>query len=99
LAGVGIIAKINSKKGNIWEDILFMSRASIFIGTKSQVSQLVNICVENNGGRSYMLNYSNIHKYSNFKKTTYIKSKFLDPADKIYSLDFDLENQHSAYKK
>ena len=99
LAGAGLHTKINSNVGNIWEDILFMSRASIFIGTKSQVSQLVNICVENNGGRSYMLNYSNIDKYSNFKNTTYVKSKFLDPADKIYSLDFDLENQHSAYKK
>ena len=43
--------------------------------------------------------FNNIDKYSNFKNTTYVKSKFLDPADKIYSLDFDLENQHSAYKK
>jgi len=99
LAGVGITAKINSNVGNIWEDILFMSRASVFIGTKSQVSQLVNICVENNGGRSYMLNFLNNDKYNNFKNTAYVKSKFIDPSDKIYSLDFDLETQHSAYKK
>jgi hypothetical protein len=99
LAGAGIKTKINSSAGNIWEDILFMSRAGTFIGTKSQVSQLVNICVENNGGRSYMLNFSKIDKYNNFKNTTYVKSKFIDPSDKIYSLDFNLENQHSAYKK
>ena len=99
LSEVGVKAKINSSVGNIWEDILFMSQATIFIGTKSQVSQLVNICVENNGGRSYMLNFSKNDKHNNFKNTTYVKSKFLEPTNKIYSLEFDLENQHSAYKK
>ena len=64
-----IKAKINSNTGNIWEDVLFMSQASLFIGTKSQVSQLVNICVENRGGRSYMLNFLKPDQYNNFKNT------------------------------
>jgi len=88
LAGVGISAKINSKKGNIWDDILFMSTAKIFIGTRSQVSQLVNICVENNGGQSYMLNFSTLSKSKEFKNTTYLTSKFLNTDHEIYSLDF-----------
>jgi len=99
LAGVGINAKINSKKGNIWDDILFMSTAKIFIGTKSQVSQLVNICVENNGGKSYMLNFSIHSKSQQFKNTTYLTPKFLNADHEIYSLDFKLEkNAHNAYK-
>jgi len=98
LAGVGIIAKINSKGGSIWDDILFMSKAKIFIGTKSQVSQLVNICVENNGGKSYMLNYSIESKSKQFNNTIYLNSKFLNPNHEIYSLDFSLEeNVHAAY--
>lgn len=98
LAGVGINAKINSKKGNIWDDILFMSTAKIFIGTKSQVSQLVNICVENNGGKSYMLNFSGQNRSKQFKNTTYLASQFLNPDHEIYSLDFTLEeNAHTAY--
>ena len=99
LAEVNIKAKINSNAGNIWEDVLFMSQANIFIGTKSQVSQLVNICVENRGGKSYMLNFLKPDQYNNFKNTTYIESKFLEPTNKIYLLDFNLENPHSAYVK
>lgn len=99
LAGVGIRAKVNSKKGNIWEDILFMSQAKIFIGTKSQVSQLVNICVENNGGKSYMLNFSTSSKSEQFKNTTYRSAAVLTSDHEIYSLDFKLEkNAHTAYK-
>ena len=100
LAEIGIIAKVNSKVGNIWEDIVFMSQASIFIGSNSQVSQLVNICVENNGGKSYMLNLSKKGRYNKFKNTTYLKSKFLEREHEIYSLNFTLEkNAHSAYKE
>ena len=100
LAEVGIKAKINSDVGNIWEDVLFMSQAKVFIGTKSQVSQLVNICVENNGGKSYMLNFSKHAGYDKFTNTTYVESQFLAPNHSIYSLDFELEkNSHSAYAK
>jgi len=99
LAGVGINAKVNSKKGNIWDDVLFMSKAKIFIGTKSQVSQLANICVENNGGKSYMLNYSADSKSKQFKNTTYLTAAFLNSDHEIYSLDFKLEeNAHTVYK-
>lgn len=99
LAKVNIKARVNSKVGNIWEDVLFMSQASIFIGSNSQVSQLVNICVENNGGKSYMLNLSSKDKYSQFRNTTYLISKFIEPKNEIYSLDFKLEkNAHTAYK-
>jgi hypothetical protein len=100
LAEVGIDAKINSTAGNIWEDLLFMSQAKIFIGSKSQVSQLVNICVENNGGKSYMLNFSKHANYDQFVNTTYVEATFLAPNHTIYSLDFELEeNSHSAYVK
>jgi hypothetical protein len=100
LADVGIFAKINSVSGNIWDDITFMSQAKHFIGTKSQVSQLANICVENNGGYSYMLNCINRNKISQFKNTSYLESMFLQPNHNIYSLDFSLEqNSHSAYEK
>lgn len=99
LLGVNIKAKLNSKVGNIWEDITFMSQASIFIGSSSQVSQLVNICVENNGGKSYMFNILNQDSYGQFKNTTYLKSKFIEPENKIYSLNFKLEkNTHVAYE-
>ncbi len=99
LATVGIKAKLNPSIGNIWDDILFMAHAKVFIGTKSQVSQLVNICVENNGGKSFMLNFSKHEKYNKFKRTTYVTSKFLEPNHEIYSLNFELEkNAHSAYE-
>jgi hypothetical protein len=99
LARVGVIAKINSNNGNIWEDILFMSKANFFIGSNSQVSQLVNIFVENNGGKSYMLNYSKKNECEKFVNTTYLDSCFLDINDEVYSLDFKLEEgAHSAYQ-
>lgn len=98
LVNVGIKAKINLSNGNIWDDVLFMAQANFFIGSKSQVSQLVNICVENNGGKSFMLNFSKHQKYTGFKNTSYLTAKFLEPNHKIYSLDYDIErNTHSAY--
>jgi len=92
LAEVGVQAQIRSGGGNIWEDLLFMSSAGTFIGSKSQVSQLANICVENNGGKSYLLNFTQHINYDKFKNTIYLDSKFIDPNHNIYSLDFDLEN-------
>jgi hypothetical protein len=99
LAQVNIKAKIKSQSGNIWEDVLFMSQANIFIGSKSQVSQLVNICVENRGGRSYMLNFFKEQHDSNFPNTKYLDAKFLEPSNEIYSLNFNLESKHTAYGK
>ena len=99
LGEVGIKAKVNSNVGNIWDDVLFMSQASIFLGSNSQVSQLVNIFVENNGGKSYMLNLAKRDKYNKFRNTTYLGSRFVNPENEIYSLDFKLEkNAHAAYK-
>ena len=59
----------------------------------------MNICVENRGGRSYMLNFSKQDAYDNFKNTIYIESQFLESTHDIYSLDFSLEIKHSAYNK
>jgi len=99
LSEVKINAKIKSSAGDIWEDLYFMSQADVFIGSRSQVSQLANICVEINGGDSFMLNVSGNSNYLKFKKTTYSKSNFLESTHKIYALDFALEeNSHSAYK-
>ena len=98
LLKIKINAKINSISGNIWDDIFFMAQANIFIGSKSQVSQLANICVEHNGGVSYMFNIPQNNNYHKFKNTQYVNSKFLDKSNEIYNLDFELEeNSHSAY--
>ena len=85
LAEVKVNAKINYSNGDIWEDLYFMAQSDIFIGSNSQVSQLANICVENNGGKSYIFNLSNKLNYKAFKNTTYLKSNFLEMNHSIYS--------------
>ena len=98
LAGVLINAKTIASKGDIWEDLFFMSQARIFIGSDSQVSKLANICVENNGGTSYMFNVTKNDYNDKFKNTRYLDSKFLEANHKIYTPDFTLEDDaHSAY--
>ena len=100
LSQVNIKANISSKTGSIWDDIYIMSQASFFIGSNSQVSKFASICVENNGGKSYLLNVDNPKNFYNFSNTTFVKAATLDLENRIYSLDFDLEeNAHSAYKK
>jgi len=100
LADENIIAKIKDSRGDIWEDLYFMSQASTFIGSRSQVSQLANICVEHNGGNSYMLNIEQYNNYPKFKNTIYLRSEFLETSHNIYALNFDLERgAHSAYLK
>jgi hypothetical protein len=100
LSQVNIKANISSKTGSIWDDIYIMSQACFFIGSNSQVSKFASICVENNGGESYLLNVDNPKNFYNFSNTTFIKAATLDLKNPIYSLDFDLEeNAHSAYKK
>ena len=99
LSEVNVSAKIKPSTGDIWQDLYFMAQADIFIGSKSQVSQLANICVESNGGKSFMFNVINSLDYQKFKNTTYLQSHFLKLDHKVYSLDFKLEtNAHSAYK-
>jgi hypothetical protein len=100
LSDVKVNARVNSTSGDIWDDIFFMSQAEIFIGSRSQVSQLANICVEHNGGISYMFNVLANKNYKKFKNTTYLPAKFIPNDDKIYNLNFQLEvNSHSAYDK
>jgi len=100
LSTVGIAAKIHKNTGDIWEDINFMSRANIFIGSNSQVSQFVNICVENNGGKSFILNFFRDLSNNNFLNTNYFPAKFLDLNHNIYTLDFKLDkDSHCAYRK
>jgi len=98
LASIQLKAKIITSNGNVWEDLYFMSQARIFIGSSSQVSKLANICVENNGGKSYMFNVTKNNNYLKFKNTEYINSKFLDARHRIYTDEFTLEEgTHSAY--
>jgi hypothetical protein len=100
LSQVNVKANISSKTGSIWDDIYTMSQARFFIGSNSQVSKFASICVENNGGKSYLLNVDSPNNFYNFSNTTFTKAATLDFKNKIYSLDFDLEeNAHSAYKK
>lgn len=99
LSEANVHAQIRPSTGDIWEDLYFMSQARVLIGSKSQVSQLANICVESNGGKSFMFNVSKRPGYQKFKNTTYLHSKFLKLDHKIYSFNFNLEaNAHSAYK-
>ena len=98
LASVLVNAKTIASKGDIWEDLYFMSQAKFFIGSNSQVSKLANICVENNGGKSYMFDVPKNNYYRRFKNTSYFDSKFLDATHGIYTPDFTLEkDSHSAY--
>lgn len=100
LSQVNVKASISSKTGSIWDDIYIMSQASFFIGSNSQVSKFASICVENNGGKSYLLNVDNPENFYNFSNITFVKAATLDLENRIYSLDFELEeNAHSAYKK
>lgn len=100
LSQVNVKASISSKTGSIWDDIYIMSQADIFIGSNSQVSKFASICVENNGGKTYLLNVDNPNNFYNFSNTTFIKAATLNLENRIYSLEFDLEkNAHSAYKK
>jgi hypothetical protein len=86
LLQIGVKAKIRPNTGNIWADLEFMSSASNFIGTKSQVSQLANILVEHNGGKSYMLNFKKHKNYHQFKNTTYLDANFIEPSNEIYKV-------------
>jgi hypothetical protein len=100
LSQVNVKANISSKTGSIWDDIYTMSQASFFIGSNSQVSKFASIFVENNGGKSYLINVDSPNNFYNFSNITFTKAATLDFENKIYSLDFDLEeNAHSAYKK
>ena len=100
LSQVNVKASVSSTTGSIWDDLYIMSQASFFIGSNSQVSKFASICVENNGGKSYLLNIDNPSNFHNFSNITFIKAATLNLEDKIYSLDFDLEeNAHSAYKQ
>ena len=100
LSQAGVVAKIRENRGSIWEDLYFMSQAEIFIGSNSQVSRLANICVEINGGRSYMLNLTGIRNYQKFPNTIFLESEFLPSSHEIYNPDFTLlEESHSSYGK
>ncbi len=53
LGTVNINAQLNPSKGDIWDDLYFISQSSLFIGSWSQVSQLAAACVISNGGTSF----------------------------------------------
>jgi hypothetical protein len=53
LSTVGINAQLNPTKGDIWDDLYFISQSTLFIGSWSQVSQLAAACVINNGGKAF----------------------------------------------
>ncbi len=98
LAKAGINAKIGVDTGSIWDDLYFASQSDIFIGSDSQVSQLANIYVENNGGKSLMLNFKRDIRYKKFKNTKYFNTKFLDDNHEIYKVHFTLDSKtHISY--
>ena len=100
LAQVGINVNNRVTTGSIWDDLHFASQSDIFIGSNSQVSQLANIYVEHNGGKSFMLNYTRDANNRQFKNTKYLNSEFIDTQNEIYQIDFSLEkNTHSSYSK
>jgi hypothetical protein len=96
---VNIKARLATKTGSIWDDIYLMSQANIFVGSNSQVSKFASICIENNGGKSFLLNIDNQRNFYNFSNTTFVEATTLKPEHKLYSLNFNLEESaHSAYK-
>jgi len=96
---IGIKAKIYNNKGSIWDDLYLISQSNIFIGAiNSQVTQLANICVENNGGRSFILVPKDYKVYEKFANTTFFESFYVNKNSSVYNFDFPLEmNAHSAY--
>lgn len=54
LAEAGVAADVQQKRDSIWADLDTMSKANLFIGTWSQVSQLASVCVINRGGVAYL---------------------------------------------
>jgi hypothetical protein len=98
LRSVGVEAKVYSFKGDIWEDLGFMSRANVFIGSRSQVSQLANMCVEHRGGISIMLNLKVRDDAFKFQNTRYISAETLPEEHVIYTKEPKLDSKaHSAY--
>lgn len=89
LAQVGIVAKLNPKSKNIWDDVFFMSQASIFIGSWSQVSQLAALCVLNNGGVAYCPDSNQVGDKSvwHIDGVHYYRPRFLGKENKIYSTE------------
>jgi hypothetical protein len=99
LTSQGIKINYIETSGSIWKDLFIMSQAAVFIGSNSQVSLLANICVENNGGKSYLLNSSKRIDLEMFPNTTIYKGAVLPLDHSIYSFDFILpQNSHSEYK-
>jgi hypothetical protein len=86
LSEIGISAKLNPIKGSIWDDLYFMSQASVFIGSWSQVSQLAAVCVLSNGGKAYCTSSNLIGAKSAWQidGVNYYNSRFLDKSHLIY---------------
>lgn len=95
-AGINVKSRITT--GSIWDDLYFASQSDIFIGSDSQVSQLANIYVEGNGGKTFMLNFIRDARNRQFKNTEYLNSEFINSQEEIYQLNFSLENDtHISY--
>ena len=100
LAQAGIRVNSRITTGSIWDDLYLASQADIFIGSDSQVSQLANIYVESNGGKSFMLNFMRDANNRQFENTEYLNSEFIDTQEEIYQVNFSLEKYtHSSYFK
>lgn len=54
LKAVGVFAEVCTQRNNIWTDLQLMSRAKVFLGSWSQVSQLAAAFVLHNGGKAYL---------------------------------------------
>ena len=86
LKEIGIFAKLNPNKGNIWDDLYFMAQASVFIGSWSQVSQLAAVCVLSNGGKAYCpsSNLIGVKSAWQIEGVNYYAPRFLDKSHVIY---------------
>lgn len=102
LQDVGVGAKTNLIKGDVWEDLYLMSQAKIFIGSWSQVSQLAAICVAGNGGRALLPSTTQVGtkiKWS-IPSVEFYEPQFLEKGHWIYSDSFTLDKDaHRSYKE
>lgn len=102
LDSVGIVAKVNPVRGDLWSDLYLMTRADLLICPWSMVSQLAASIVASHGRKVYY------PKFTSFGSTlqdeipgvsTYIP-KFLPRDHAIYKDSFDLEaGSHLIYQK
>lgn len=100
LRTVGINAKINPTRGDLWNDLCLMARAELLICPWSMVSQLAATIVVQNGRKVYYPQFTSTGNSldGHIAGVTEYLPKFLPSNHKIYTDYFQLEQgSHKIY--